>query len=241
MRIISKFKDYYDSCTALGFDKSLVWVREQQTCPANNTFFKELPYPSLYGFTAGTATGGIHVGLSSKIVLFCGKLVPCIIATELEPGKVTQGAIRKVFFCVDSFAAYVEKFGKNMSHVVRSRFWDEEHFKGTEGLRRWFDILPQHEKKALDWSINNRVVCAVYPHREEGALPHSEALIQLNPTLKYLEFFKAYPPTSAFQEVSMFVGGVLPKSTAMPIQISDKDRIAQHGFDKHSFRKQKGA
>lgn len=241
MRIISKFKDYYDSCTALGFDAGVVWVREQKTCSASGTFFKELPFPSLYGFTVSTRQCGLHIAPSPRIVLFCGKLVPCIVVTETEPGKNPPNCSSKFFYDVDSFDSYVAKHGRDLSQIVRSRFWGEDQFKGKEGLFRWFESVAQFQRKALDWSVSSRVVCAVYPHREDGCLSPNEAPVQLNPSLKHLEFYKHLPATTAFQEVSMFVGGVLPQSTAMPIQISDKDRIAQHGFNKYSFRKQKGA
>jgi hypothetical protein len=60
--------------------------------------------------------------------------------------------------------------------------------------------------------------------------------LTVNPMLKPLDFARALPPEQAWQELSMFFGTAsMPEKTT--IQISDKDRHAQHGFDEHSFRR----
>jgi hypothetical protein len=59
----------------------------------------------------------------------------------------------------------------------------------------------------------------------------------INPVLNDFEFIKVIDPVTAYQEISMWIGGVLPKSDNAMINITDEDRIKQHGFDKRSFRK----
>jgi hypothetical protein len=56
------------------------------------------------------------------------------------------------------------------------------------------------------------------------------------PELKKLNFQTVKDPYTAMQELSMFIGGVIPRQAPEMVNISDKDRIAQHGFDKFSFR-----
>jgi hypothetical protein len=47
-------------------------------------------------------------------------------------------------------------------------------------------------------------------------------------------------PFTLFQELSMFVGGVLPRNPNPMVEITDdKVKVAKHGFDKWSFRKHK--
>ena len=49
-----------------------------------------------------------------------------------------------------------------------------------------------------------------------------------------MQLFDTY---AAFQEVSMFVGGVLPRSTKPMIEISDEDKAHKKGHGgKYSFR-----
>ncbi|HNC58681.1 MAG TPA: hypothetical protein PLP33_24860 [Leptospiraceae bacterium] len=59
----------------------------------------------------------------------------------------------------------------------------------------------------------------------------------LNPNLKDLAFFKVKDPYTTFQEISMFVSGVLGNKEDKTLNISDSDKILQLGFDtKTSFR-----
>ena len=57
--------------------------------------------------------------------------------------------------------------------------------------------------------------------------------------LKDYEFYKKFDSFAAFQEIQMFLSGVLGNKENEIIVVSDKDKIAQHGFDKFSFRKDK--
>jgi hypothetical protein len=62
---------------------------------------------------------------------------------------------------------------------------------------------------------------------------------QVNPyTLKQLGFAKALDPYSAFQELSMWIGGVLGGTSPEIVTIKDdKTLIEGHGFDnRFSFR-----
>jgi hypothetical protein len=65
---------------------------------------------------------------------------------------------------------------------------------------------------------------------------HSKFII--NPLLKNYEFFKMFDSFQAFQEVSMFIGGVLGKGEKEITEVADKYKITQHGFNKWSFRKE---
>ena len=80
-----------------------------------------------------------------------------------------------------------------------------------------------------EWSIQNKITIALmnYWHKE----------ININPKLSQLNFEKQFDPYSAYQEIEMWIGGVLTNNETIP-EISDKDKINQHGFDKWSFRKQ---
>ncbi len=56
-------------------------------------------------------------------------------------------------------------------------------------------------------------------------------------TLKDYDFVKVVDPVRAFQELSMWVGGVLPKPGNPMVQITDdKVKLAKHGMDATSFR-----
>lgn len=61
----------------------------------------------------------------------------------------------------------------------------------------------------------------------------------LNPCLKDIDFMRIKDPYTCFQEIFMYKSGVLGNPEKDIIEISDKDKIKQHGFDNKSFKKEK--
>lgn len=59
----------------------------------------------------------------------------------------------------------------------------------------------------------------------------------INPCLKRVEFFRCKDAYTVYQELDMFISGVLGEPGVPMVEITDKDRIKQHGFDEWSFRK----
>ena len=68
---------------------------------------------------------------------------------------------------------------------------------------------------------------------------HYEVIVQTNPCLRDLSFQKVFDPFMTFQEISMFLGGVLARPDRPMLTITDEVKAQQHGFDKHSFRAMK--
>ena len=62
----------------------------------------------------------------------------------------------------------------------------------------------------------------------------------INPNLKKYEFYKVVDAFTAFQEIQMFISGVLGIGEREIIEVEDKYKIDQHGYDKWSFRKESG-
>ena len=60
----------------------------------------------------------------------------------------------------------------------------------------------------------------------------------INPILKDYEFYKVVDAFTAFTELQMFISGVLGVGEKEIVEIEDKYKIGQHGFDKWSFRKE---
>ena len=60
----------------------------------------------------------------------------------------------------------------------------------------------------------------------------------INPLLKEYQFYKVFDAVQAFQEIQMFLGGVLGNREKEIVNVEDKYKITQHGFDKWSFRKE---
>ena len=61
---------------------------------------------------------------------------------------------------------------------------------------------------------------------------------ELNPHYNDYEFYKVFDSFTAFQEIQMFMGGVLGSGEKEIVEVADKYKIGQHGFDKWSFRRE---
>ena len=60
---------------------------------------------------------------------------------------------------------------------------------------------------------------------------------EINARLNIFQFQKIKDPMTAFQEIQMFISGVLGTPEKETIQISDNDMRDKKGFDKWSFRR----
>ena len=78
----------------------------------------------------------------------------------------------------------------------------------------------------------------VFIYDSERRKPRTSDALTIDPILKDYEFYKVVDAFQAFQEISMFIGGVLGRGEKEIIVVEDKYKIAQHGFDKWSFRKE---
>jgi len=112
----------------------------------------------------------------------------------------------------------------------------DTHWRGDKiTLEQWF--APFDTPKTLwDWMIAEKVSILV---EEPPKYPKDEREFQVNPfTLKQLDFARALDPYTAFQELSMWIGGVLGGTSPEIVTIKDdKTLIEGHGFDnRFSFR-----
>lgn len=65
----------------------------------------------------------------------------------------------------------------------------------------------------------------------------SNAVLIRNPCLKDLGFQRTLDPHSCFQNISQFIGGVMPGRQMPMVQLTDKDMVQKKGFDpKYGFR-----
>lgn len=71
---------------------------------------------------------------------------------------------------------------------------------------------------------------------EESNEKNKQKLI-LNPNLKKCNFQTVKDAYSTYQEIFQFVAGTLNKPENKMVKISDKDKVAKHGYNKWSFRK----
>ena len=243
MRIING-KDYYDNALAYGRDENIILVREKNNIMSDDEVghFNHRIYKPDLTFTIGK----IKYIINRVYVIFCGKLYYGV-RTKTEKGYISSP---------DHFIWNNAEFEhwileNNITHLHDSNFC---------GVSDIPDRLP--------WMIENNIVSAIYfPEYLDRRCKICHALYSENFTiiantktrscigghqteslywlinsdrLKSVQFFKVFDHYAAFQEISMWVGGVLTNHGNPMVEISDIIRVEKHGFDKKkSFRKDK--
>lgn len=219
MRVISPFHDYYDSAQSFGQDMSVVFNRktvvyEEDKTPDNvsqilSEISKEIrrDWAWRWALPHILRVDGKQYDLSYGQIIFCGVMYPFI--------RFYSFGGKEEF--IYSYEAFLSKFGdadftrsyKDAKRVIKDYFSKN----GTDALK---NLLVEH--KAITMSWYNRIVT-------------------INPVLSEYQFYKAKPAWEAYQELDSYICGVLTFPQNAMVEIEDKYRIEQHGFDKWSFRK----
>lgn len=207
--------DYYDCGLSLGIDPTVVLFRgKSKSIPV------EQAGGSLLSKFLETRTYSQQFHVRSVAVAFCGKIYRGAIAGLTGQDEGFWSAAR-----LSEQAGRV----KNME-VILHEPWAERK-KWT--LEDYF--TPTDASPALrDYMIRNKISILV----EDNPDSKWGNEFKVNPfTLKQIGFAKAVDPYTAFQELSMWIGGVLGGVSPEIVTITDNKVLAEnHGFDKFSFR-----
>lgn len=231
MRIISKFQDYYDSAAGYGIDKSLVYVRKTETMGNINVMprYNSCSASALHFNTYWSSKYQRYYTLVRKCIVFCG--TPYFIY-HIERGEnrycYVGGDRIKTFTDLYEAQEFLETL---QIKKIQRPYWDQ--WKDTKEAIKRVDWLEQHQQY-------NCPIFALYGPKsdftQEGFRKEHLFLVG-NPCLKDDNFYKFVDPYTAFQEISMFIGGVLSTAGNDMVQLTDADLHAKHGYDKWSFRK----
>lgn len=248
MKIISKFKDYYDGATFGVYDDDLIYARKEiekhviHLAPINRlpSFpryidpekIKQLSFP------------GDANSIEPFIICFCGKLYPIvsICKKELIMYLDTLRGDRKmvshrVFSTLEELEENIDSnpdvYG--FSPVKRVRAYKASSTYSYE-LTHFKDFF---ELSGKDTDINERynspIVVIEFLCKRTRAL--SEYVFRVDTNLEQYGFARLVPPPIAYQEIAMWLATNKKSEEADMAVVTDECRIQQHGFDKSSFRK----
>lgn len=224
MRIISKFHDYYDSVMIYGQDKTVVYQREEKKIFDAKIKTKDL---ELYSVSIGYYKNSIwERSFDPFIIVFCGK-------------------VYYTFYFEGQYFYSYEPLEKIILDTKDNKFI-KAFYEGWRSIPKTLKELFEKSGKQ-ESNLNLELNCPIILIKEFEKDPYSylskNKNIQiikrmvLNPILREIEFFKIKDAFSTFQELSMFVSGILTKpEKEMPI-IPDKLKLQSKGFDEWSFRK----
>ncbi len=254
MRIFSKFHDYYDKALSYGIDPNVIYERKEEEITES---LKKQPdlYDRLskidseiFDFRVNKIDSSELKIISKHIVLFCGKIYFCIevqytIKTYDDYYKhIVSKVATEFIYTFDAFEKVITKHSKiNLENNLRSDIFSIEKVKVMTARKRFKLLFDKQgtvsdNVSALHFELDAPII--EITHNPVYFYKGKDRVFK-NKRLKDLEFYKIVSPFEAFQELSMFIGGVMGGKSPIMIEVADKDRIAKHGFDKFSFRKEK--
>jgi hypothetical protein len=235
MYIISKKKDYYDGVAGTtGIDKTIVYDRqiievEEKDFPLifkrNPSFdYKPNPFYTLGNTQIQKELKVVYGDISYFIIGFCGKLYP---GWKLySEGKPLPYGGKELIITIEYDSDIIRK-------LVEQFMWQGNFDDNLQYVKN-YDAL------YLFRELNTPVFLYDQDYGRTDINPwtryHPKFII--NPLLKEYQFFRVFETVQAFQEIQMFLSGVLGNKEKEIVNVADKYKIAQHGFDKWSFRKE---
>lgn len=221
MKIISKFHDYYDPIAKTkGVDTLIQYRRETDTYQDHETqkFVESLDLPSVMG------QGHNPYDISMTIIGFCGKIYPCMKYEEYTKTAYSSPMISKTqyYYDIPTIDALIKGRKTHSRWSWMSRYRNKD-YKETLKSQALYDRFMSYRAPVVRFGITP-----------------GQPWVVVNPQLKEINFARCVDPFTAFQEIEMYISGVLGAPTKPMVQISDKHRLLAHGFDaKTSFRKAK--
>lgn len=239
MYIISNKKDFYDGVAGTtGIDKTIIYDRETIEKDEIPTIFERRKG---YWGTRKTDTPFHNIGCHSIkkecrgiacdeyayfIVGFCGKLYI---------GWKLYFEINTVSHDISTTISYDNEY---MQSILEQKSWQGNLVDAINYVKT-FDALQMFRDLKCPIFIYDSDFGRLHFDKKRSSYNNHHSKFFINPLLKDYEFYKIFDSFQAFQEVSMFMGGVLGKGEKEITEVADKYKITQHGFDyKWSFRKE---
>lgn len=229
MHIVSKIKDYYDSAVGMGIDKSIVYVRHQKQMDLPDDVLEILGVENTLTWLDGLQLRSqSFIGKEEKTKIFTILIGFC--------GKIYIGykIYKEVGISEDKYdIKYDTKEVEDLIDFKKSASWNMSEKKCIANFRNFKTDIASIDTMEIFRKYNTPVF-AVGHHN--SFLDKNQFIV--NPILKDYQFARVFDPYTAFQEIQMFVSGVLPSGDNSPeTKMTEKQKVNQHGFDeKYGFR-----
>lgn len=223
MRIIGGH-DYYDTAMAFGADREVVFARTKSSDMKCTLAAPERIYP-----WEPLDENGRNFNKAGSLILL--PLFIYVAGIKYTGVRLVEDGLKNKEHYFWKFNDLVNYLATKGAHLKRSR---------PQYKSRWRDHSQQiSDHFSQSGSTGEREICI------ENGIVVATLLKKENKwqwrvngdNLKDFEFYRCLDPYKCYQEIAMYVGGVLPRKGAEMATISDKSKIKKHGMDKWSFRK----
>jgi len=247
MRIISKFQDYYDSIQAYGQDQTVVYIRKEEELVDQkiiNDYYRRASYSSWREDTVGYLSGvdkyrGVEIeeGFS---VFFCGQRYNGLLTSIPRPSHQLGGPILKTHYSLDELDHYIdskniEEEREYLNGWARRHGYKRNSVKTLERITNFFN--EQKTDDDIHFQLDAPVFMIVSRQCKTGGYRGNQKTVVKNPRLKDYGFAQAKDPYSAYQELDMYISGVMGGKSPRMTTISDADMKNQKGFGhKYAFK-----
>jgi hypothetical protein len=245
VKIVSRFRDYYDSAQAYGHDDSRVYLRETRelTLATNAWPYSDAILQLLFEVRRA-------YGQAPGLLLFSGTAWPvwrenkrwadgdpfanAAARTHTFPGWQRHFARLRDLPVNDperkdrerSIDAYDGKLSSNTTMSEETMIENHQRLAG----RRVGEDLLIGERAPI------ALVLATFQSGWSLDL-QEKVLVIVNPNLQDLDFHRLVDPFAAYQAIETFIGNQLAEDDAAPLRVGSDEVVArQIGFDEMSFR-----
>ena len=256
MRIISKQKDYYDGVQAYNDDSIIFLRKEKEFIITDHDKFDrkndkhinqdEITQSFNYDKIINPENNWLtrryyrqwedvfkYFDNQLMFVGFCGKIYISVMFDLNEALPIKLGGKHQQFcYSTKDFDKIFKKFttkSEKKSYIKSKQFGNILKFMKTQLSENPVEINN-------NLFFKYKTPCFVIIPSKWQKL---EDKFIISPTLKNYQFTKVFDPYTAFQEIEMFLGGVLGENKE-PSTIDDKSMLYKKGFNNMSFKTYKG-
>lgn len=233
MLIVSKFHDYYDVVLKqTGVDKTCVYNRETKSIEGTKEEQKALERKAWGKKGEKRKEWRPYEYVLEAVVGFAGELHPLIIHTFDEHDESIAPPSTTFLYDLEECKEFLdEKFPETRKTDNDKKFrWSWQLDMSDASLGEFFE---GRKVKCFDRIfLEHKAPCFI-----ATSCTGNNAIIEINPNLKEYKFFKVKDPYTAFQEIYMYLSGVIGMADRDTAEVGNDDRLAQRGFTKYSFRK----
>jgi len=205
-----------------------------------------------------------HMNFANGIVMFfCGKFYFGLRVYKFKQTDSSSWTINQENFVEDSTYSCLPVSITGSTVVCWDKEKFSEVMSQKE--YKWFTLTEEEKKQIDQWFGLNKSQNHKYVFLQDIAIKEKQPIIAIervlweskwrrkwddktanntdiveciiqNPMLKTMDFQTVVDPYTAFQEIEMYVTGVIQHPDPVILEVSDCQRAQQHGFNEQSFR-----